>query len=346
MAVDDNDAGVVVCANPDCRVADTGRCVDGFELDACGSYGHDGDEENDSSAVNDEELVESGVESIQLAVAGTLTPSEASGLLRAGEARVIAILGPPGSGKTSLVASLYDLFQVGPVEGIEFSRSRTLHAFESACHDARSASRRTEPDMNRTPLGGVRFYHLEIGGGDAGECLALIMGDRSGEEYREIANDASSSFAFSEVVRADSLTVLVDGERLLDTGARHNVRSEIVLMLQALLDGDALQLGSRLALVLTKLDAVQESGHAQRAVSDFDSLFNQLRRRFGEALSAIEAFQIAASPKTDRLPRGTGVPQLLSFWLKPAVTPAKPPVPILSFDRAFIGILPLDEPSE
>ena len=42
-------------------------------------------------------------------------------------------------------------------------------------------------------------------------------------------------------------------------GARHNVRSEIVLMLQALHDGDALRVGSRLALVLTKLDAVQDS---------------------------------------------------------------------------------------
>ena len=77
---------------------------------------------------------------------------------------------------------------------IEFSRSRTLHAFESRLPRTRVRRRDgSEPDMNRTPLGGVRFYHLEIGGGAAGDGLALIMGDRSGEEYREIADDASSS---------------------------------------------------------------------------------------------------------------------------------------------------------
>ena len=336
----------MVCSNPDCRVADTGRCVDGFELHDCPRYGRDADEEKDAPAVNDEESADGHIESIQLSTADTLTPSEASGLLRAGDARVIAILGPLGSGKTSLIASLYDLFQAGPIAEIEFSRSQTLHAFEHACHDARSASRRAEPDMTRTPRGGVRFYHLDIGGGAAGHVLTLIIGDRSGEEYREVANDASSASSFSEVVRADSLTVLIDGERLLHTGARHNLRSEIILMLQALHDGDGLRCGSRLALVLTKLDAVQDSTYAERVDSDFNSLLSHLREQFGEILSAIEPYRIAASPKNDTMTRGTGVPDLLSFWLQPAVTPAQPARPHPSFSRAFGRMTPITEPTE
>ena len=337
MAVEHDDA-VVVCANPDCRVAESGRCVEGFELVACPRYGRDADE-----GVDKEGLAETGVESIQLASANALTPSQASGLLRAEDARVIAILGPLKSGKTSLIASLYDLFQAGPVMEIEFSRSRTLHAFERACHNARSASRRHEPDMSRTRRGGVSFYHLEIGGGAAGDGLALIMGDRSGEEYREVADDASIASTFSEVVRADSITVLVDGERLLDAGKRHNLRSEIILMLQALHDGDGLRVGSRLALVLTKLDAVQDSAYAEQAVCYFTRLLDHLRGLFAEALSSIEPFRIAASPKTDTLERGTGVPDLLSFWLQPAVRPAPPVSPSPSFDRAFARLMPLDE---
>ena len=172
------------------------------------------------------------------------------------------------------------------------------------------------------------------------------MGDRSGEEYQEAATDASIALGFLEVIRADSLTVLVDGERLLETGARHNLRSEIILMLQALRDGDALRTGSRIAFVLTKLDAVLDSPYAERAVSDFDHLLDHIRVLFGDVLSTIEPFKIAASPKTDASMRGTGVPDLLSFWLHPAAMPALCAPPIPSFERAFARMIPLEELTE
>ena len=341
-----NDDAVRVCANTDCRVAQSEACVEGFDLDACPHYGRTIDHQGIGDAVEEEERVAGGVESIRLRSADALTALQTSEVLGAGEARIVAILGPRNSGKTSLIASVYELFQQAPVAGVEFSRSRTLHAFERASHDTRSASRRREPDMNRTARGGVRFYHLEVGGGDAGDGVALVLGDRSGEEYREVADDASVAATFSEVVRADSLTVLIDGERLLDTGARHNLRSDIVLMLQALHDGDGLRPGTRLTLVLTKLDAVQGSTYAERANRDFDSLCAHLRERFGGALSAIESFRIAASPKNDTLPRGTGVADLLLFWLQPTFWCSPPPRPIRSFERAFAQVMPLDEPAE
>ena len=337
--------GVAVCGNADCRVAENGRCVEGFVLGACPHYVRDALDRIEG-VVADTEQVDAGLESVRLAAADALTPSQASELLRAGDARVIAILGPLESGKTSLIASIYDLFQAGSIEGIKFSRSRTLHALERVCHDARSVSRRDEPHMYRTHRGEVRFFHLEIGGGAAGERLSLVMGDRSGEEYQEAAAEASMALAFLEVVRADSLTVLVDGERLLDTGARHNLRSEIILMLQALRDGDALRIGSRMAFVLTKLDAVLGSPYAERAVSDFDQLLDQIRELFGDALSMIESFKIAASPKTDTLKRGTGVPDLLYFWLKPAAMPDSAAQTNPSLERAFARMIPLKELAE
>jgi Double-GTPase 2 len=336
----------VVCANPECRVTETGRCVEGLKLETCPRYGHEVIEAGEADAGDFEERLENKEKSIALPKAQTLKTAEASSLLRAGDGRVVAILGPAASGKTSLIASLYDLFQEGPVVGIEFSGSRTLHAFEETCHDARMASRRGEPHMIRTPRGEVRFYHLEIGGGIAGDSLALILGDRAGEEYREAADDASIATAFLEVDRADSLTVLVDGERLLDAGARHNVLGETKLMLQALRDGGALRLGSRLALVLTKLDTVQDSIYAERATRDFDRLSVDVRRLFGDVLSTVERFEIAASPKTGALQRGTGIPELLSFWLRPAVAPTSPPRPAPQFVRAFARVLPLDECAE
>lgn len=320
------------CANRECRVAETGKCVEGFELSACPHYGREPDLDNE---VADELGSEDDRAGLRLPGADTLTLTEASRIMRARDARVIAILGPKGAGKTSLIASVYDLFQEGAVSGTEYARSETLHAFELACHYARAASRRSEPDMERTPLGEVRFYQLDLTSGAAGDQLALLLGDRAGEEYRSAADDAANLPAFPEVSRADTVTVLVDGERLLDAGARHNLRSEIILMLQALLDGSALRSGHRLVLVLTKVDAVQASPQWDRAENDFVALEAQVRQAFGNQFQEIRACRIAASPKSDAVARGAGVADILALWAAPALEESTTPPKASPSARAF-----------
>jgi hypothetical protein len=328
----------LICANLDCRIAETGKCVEGIETGKCPHFGHAPTDVSKADSENSETS-----EGVRLPGADTLVVADAAGLLRAGDTRVIAIIGPSDAGKTSLIASLYDLFQEGPVSEIEYARSHTLHAFELACHDARAASRRNVPHINRTPRGEVRFYHLDLGGGPAGTAITLVMADRAGEEYRGAADDASIVAAFPEVCRADSLTVLVDGERLLDAGARHNLRSEITMILQALVDGGAVQTGQRLALVLTKMDLIQASPNRERTEGDFADLRANIARLFGHAFPIIRAFKVAASPKSDAVQRGAGVPDLLTFWLQPAVPPptSSPARPV--FARAIARLRPLEE---
>ena len=340
MTNDNNDGAAVICANSDCRVAATERCVEGFELSDCPHYGRDPEETSETDRVREKEYI--APSSVRLPSADTLTPDEASRLLRRGNARVVAIIGPRDAGKTSLIASLYELFQEGPVSEIGYAQSQTLHAFEHACHYARAASRRNVPNIHRTPLGEVRFYHLDLGGGQAGDRLALVLGDRAGEEYEGAADDISVVMTFPEVRRADSLTVLVDGRRLLDSGARHNLRSKTAMMLQAFVDGGAVQVDRRLALVLTKTDLVQESPHQTRAERDFVSLAENIQRNFSGVFADIQLFKIAASPKTTTVQRGTGVPELLTFWLEPQ-RPVDMPLPTRPvFDRAFARVLPID----
>ncbi len=327
-------ADEIICANRECRVAETGRCVEGFELSACPHYGREPDVLDET---DDEIETQDDVPGLRLPGADTLTLEGASRILRARDARVIAIIGPKGAGKTSLIASVYDLFQEGPVGGAGYARSETLHAFELACHDARAASRRNAPDMERTPLGKVRFYHLDLSGGPAGDALALLLSDRAGEEYRSAADDVTDLPAFPEVSRADTLTVLIDGQRLLDAGARHNLRSEILLTLQALLDGGALRSGQQLVLVLTKLDAVQASPHRERAQNDFTAIEVQVRRAFNGAFGEIRACTVAASPSSVAVARGTGVADVLALWAapaaKPATIPETAPAPVRAFAR-------------
>jgi len=313
----DNDSNIITCSNPDCRVGETHKCVEGHEFAACPNYG--------KAVVALEKIEldnmanESHATTVTFSTAAKLTAVEATRLLRKSECKVIALIGPHDAGKTSLIASLFDLFQEGPVGGVEFVSSSTLHAFEQACHDARCTSERVVPYHARTNRGeGLKFYHLDVCGAASGDRMALIVGDRAGETYREAADNVDAAYEFHEVVRADIITILVDGERLLDSAARHDVRSDIELIVQALVEAEVVLHKPKVALVLTKIDAIQRSPHSERVEQDFARLLASLRNVFANNFACIELFKVAASPKFNNVNRGFGISELLNFWLAPS----------------------------
>lgn len=303
----------IQCANADCRVAVTGKCVEGLEPSRCPHFGKALPIVAAATTVQPRGA-ERVVEGVSLPNGERLAAPLASAVLRGGSARVMALIGPTGSGKTSLIASLYDMFQCGPVGRFHFTRSRTLRAFEQACHDARAASQRAVPHTERTLLGEVAFYHIGLQDGAMRSSCELLLADRAGEEYRSATDDPSVAKGFIEVRRADALTVLVDGHRLLDLETRHNLRSEVEMTFQAFVDGDAVTSGQRVALVLTKLDEIEMSAQKDRAERDFEGLVSSVRRLFGRILEEVAPFRVAASPATDVFPRGYGVADLLTFW--------------------------------
>jgi Double-GTPase 2 len=308
------------CANQQCRVSQTGKCVEGLTLDKCPHIARTAS--GTDAAVSAETGTERATADISLTKAERLTVQGASTILRAGTTKVVAIIGPTSAGKTSLIASLCDLFQKGFVAELAFARCRTFFAFEQACHHARSASRRSSPQTEHTSLGsGVGFYHLGLRDNRTATFLNLLLSDRSGEAYGSVADEPSTASEFVEVHRADSITVLVNGDRLLDIGARHNVRQEAVMILQGLVNGDATHTNQRIALVLTKLDIIQGANAAdrQRVERDFDGIVNQITQVFGSSFSEIRAFKIAAAPATTVLPHGHGVAELLRYWTDGAV---------------------------
>lgn len=301
------------CANPDCNVAQDGRCIEGFANKAeCPQFGKiqiaPVQDVADSAPVP-----KSGV---AMPASTTLTVEEADDVVKAKESRVIAITGPFDAGKTSLIAGLYDLFNLGHVGSVEFGGSSSFHAFEEAAHDSRAASRRESPDTNRTPRGEVRFYHLELFDNSTGAATSVLLGDRAGEEYLETRSNTDLARAFPELPRADVLTILVDGQRLLDAGQRHNVSSEIRQTIQAFVEAEVVRGTQCLAVVLTKLDALRKSEDGgNKTMQDFAMLVQRLRTAFGANFAVIESFAVAAQPKSDGAKQGEGLERLLAFWI-------------------------------
>jgi hypothetical protein len=132
----------VICSNRLCRLAHDGKCLEGYEdLEKCPNYGREPVEGEDDEAA-DEERLEDAFDGIRLADALPLATGRASRLLAILPSRMLGIIGAYDSGKTSVIAGLYDLFQMGPVSGLTFAGSSTLHGLELICHDARAASDR------------------------------------------------------------------------------------------------------------------------------------------------------------------------------------------------------------
>jgi hypothetical protein len=170
-----------------------------------------------------------------------------------------------------------------------------------------------------------------------GSFLQLLLADRSGEDYRSVADDPANALDFVEIRRADSILIMVNGELLLDLTARLDVRQDTLMILQGLKDGDVLSKSQRLAVVLTKLDVIEAAQPAERdkALREFDGIANMIRARFGSVFYEVLPFKIAASPATEILPYAYGTDGLLKFWVEPQVPSGPKLLPKTTSARAM-----------
>ncbi|MGY4307829.1 hypothetical protein ACVIJ6_005072 [Bradyrhizobium sp. USDA 4369] len=304
----------LTCSNPDCRISVDKKCVEGLAFDKCQFYGKQPQAQSASS--EETQAASPAKAGIDLETGATLNAVQASSVLRLTHSRVIAIIGGFDCGKTSMLAGIYDLFQEGLVAGVSFAGSSTLHGFEQVCHDSRVASKRGVAHSPRTERGEVAFYHLDVKMPGNDDSVALLLADRSGEEYEEVADEISNALPMFELRRADTVTVLVDGSRLCDPKTRHDVLGAVAPIVQALREAGTFVRRPQMAIVLTKNDAVCSSDKAAVAASDFERLVASLKQKFAGDFREIREFITTASPKNMTVKRGDGLAQLLSFWLQ------------------------------
>lgn len=214
----------VTCAQADCKVAEGGPCLEGFEqpLGSCPHYGKP-------------RLVKPATVSTPAPVLGVALPSGETldlegvfSITRNTLCRIVVVAGSEDAGKTTLIASLYERFQRGPVGGYSFGGSHTTLGFERRCHLARAACRGLSPDTTRTPLGaGQRFLHLAIAHSDRPtQRRDLIISDVSGEFFRQARDSREEARKLAFVGRADHFVLLLDGAKLLSAETRAASRME------------------------------------------------------------------------------------------------------------------------
>src|SRR5690348_2935417 len=129
------------------------------------------------------------------------------------QTQIVVPVGPVGCGKTTLLATIYDQFLLGPFAGWLFGGSETLLGFEQRSFLSRVVSGGSAASTERTSISaGEQFLHLRIQDeGQTDPPLDVLLADVSGELFREIADRPASAAGIASLQSAHYLAVLLDG---------------------------------------------------------------------------------------------------------------------------------------
>ncbi len=278
-----------------------------------------------------------------------LNLEEAAAIASASRVQLLIIAGAVNSGKTTLVASLFHLFQRSPFAGYLFAGSASLVGFDRRCFLARTALGRERMDTVRTRPGETRtFLHMRLRAkGLSSSATDLLFFDLSGEDYRRAKDSVEECRRMGVLRRADHFILLVDGEQLSDRNHRQKASNEPSMLLRCCLDAGQLDRHSYVDVLFTKWDLVEPSGKPTEHSDFVAHVEDDFKRRFESRLGRLRFFKVAARPATlNHYKLGYGIEAPFPSWVEERPQSYEPTAPILNrsalseFDRYLLRRLP------
>jgi hypothetical protein len=252
---------------------------------------------------------------INLPTGKELDELEAAKLQVARPVRLVVVAGPVGSGKTTLIASLYELFQWSRVSDYLFAGSNTLAGFEQRCYLSRIDSERIAPNTERTLHSDVRYLHLQIWKENFKRGpLDLLFTDITGESF-ESARDSTAECQHLEFLRlADHFLLLLDGEKLVHKEKRWKVAHEGMGLLRSCLDSKMLSGTSLVNVVFAKFDYLHAAWNEEND-RFLGKLMDEFQKEFDSRVGRLTFSRVAARPtESSKLSFGHGLAELLEDW--------------------------------
>jgi hypothetical protein len=249
-----------------------------------------------------------------------LSADQAREVMAGSLCRVIVVAGMPKSGKTTLMATLYELFQRGPFAGYHFAGSRTQLGFDERCHRGRTASLRDEEDMERTLPGDVGYVHLAVRA-EGGEqpVRHLLFTDISGETFRdEVRNSSSGTRALEMLRRADHFVLLIDAEELASPARRQKALADARMVLESCAHEGMIGPRTHVQVAYARWDLVPAAETAEdgRLRTFLERVVEPRLRAFEDRVASLSMGPLAARPTSGDLELGHGVDTLLQAWVE------------------------------
>lgn len=249
-----------------------------------------------------------------------MSAEQARDIMAGSLCRVVVVAGMPDSGKTTLLATLYELFQSGPFAGYHFAGSRTQLGFDERCHRGRTASHRAEEDMERTLPGAVGYLHVALRKTSGDQPIRhVLFTDISGETFRdEVRNSASATQALEVLRRADHFVLLIDAAELANPARRQRAVADSRMVLESCVQEGMIGPRTHVEVAYARWDLVPVTETAEGG-----RLAVFLARVVEPSLSVVEGrvasltvAPMAARPTSGDLPLGYGVEKLLQAWVE------------------------------
>jgi hypothetical protein len=222
-------------------------------------------------------------------------------------ARLVLVMGEPGTGKTALVAALWQrLIEQDGLAGHRLAGSRTAVGFERRAHWERLDCGQSQARFPPTPLGDAVLLHLRVRRPD-GELVELLLSDVAGEQFERVREGRSLRAEIPWGVRADRFVIVVDGEALSRPGESEIEVTRAERLLRSLQTASAVRERARVALVLTKADTLSSAGES--AVARHESPLADVARESDPEATWIRTAALAPAGAD---PQGLGA---LTAWL-------------------------------
>jgi len=239
-----------------------------------------------------------------------LSPSEGGDVVRASPTSIVAVAGMARSGKTTLVAGLYELFYKGPFAGCLFAWCHTLPGFERRCHLARLCSEREIPDTERTLHSEIHeLLHLRLADASSGIRHEILFSDIYGEAFRLASDSAEECRKIKIFQRADHVAILVDGKKAVIKKERQGAFTAVDSLLRQCLDSGMLGETSNVQVIVTKWDKAAGKGD-----EFIEEKLRWLADRHRDRLATLTTHRAALRSK-ETIKAGFGMEESLKKWI-------------------------------
>ncbi|WMJ81436.1 hypothetical protein RBU49_04050 [Clostridium sp. MB40-C1] len=232
---------------------------------------------------------------------------------------LIFLVGPVGSGKTTIEVMSYQIFLCNTFKNLIFAGSLSLKGFEERAINMRITSGKSKPDMERTSINVVNKYlHLGIKNIATNNIHNLLLTDISGEEFENCCNNpALMGSKFRNLQLAKSICFVLDGERLIDVFKRNAALSQVMQFIQTTLDAKLVKHNTLICILLTKYDIVEKTMKKDKSLEDFIKTIDEKINKKFERIQGINVYFQKVSSVNDirKADKDNSILKLINKWI-------------------------------